>query len=425
VALRWFPVTEPRAANLRPGERATIACLAVDREQAGIVHGYIVGHFREILAVAAMVTKESKNGLELNNGVDILVVTSNYRAARGKSYQVIIFDEVAFWRDEETSTNPDKEIYRGLRPGMATLPNSMLIGIASTHKRAGLAYDRYAQYFGKNSDRYLVVHAPSTTLNPTLDQEEIDAAFADDPAAARADYFSEWRDDLAGYIPRDLIEGAVDQGIQVRPYRPGINYLAFDDTAEGVSPAGDSFCAAIAHKDGDELILDWCVEHKPPFNTAAVTHQIAEVLKAYRISQILGDAHSVGFSTNEYARHGIKRLESCELSKSELYLEVLPAFSAGRIRLLANDRVVSQFCSLERRTIVGAADKVDHPRGAHDDLANAVAGALWRAASKTGKLNITQETLHTMKASGHCRASRAGFSSTVDTYRMALFTRRV
>ena len=109
MALRWFPVTEPRAANLRPGERATIACLAVDREQAGIVHGYIVGHFREILAVAAMVTKESKNGLELNNGVDILVVTSNYRAARGKSYQVIIFDEVAFCAMKRPAPTPTKK----------------------------------------------------------------------------------------------------------------------------------------------------------------------------------------------------------------------------------------------------------------------------------------------------------------------------
>jgi hypothetical protein len=188
-------------------------------------------------------------------------------------------------------------------------------------------------------------------------------------------------------------------------------------------PQATASVLRIAHKDGDELILDWCVEHKPPFNTATVIHQLAEVLKAYHVSQILGDAHSVGFSTNEYARHGIKRLESCELSKSEMYLEVLPAFSAGRIRLLANDKLVSQFCSLERRTIVGAADKVDHPRGAHDDLANAVAGALWRAASKTGKLNITQETLHTMKAPGRYHASRAGFSRAVDGYQMAQFTR--
>jgi hypothetical protein len=247
---------DPKQANLRPGERATIACLAVDRFQAAIVHGYIVGYFREIPALAAMINKEMKDGLELTNGVDILVVTSNYRAARGKSYQIIIFDEVAYWRDEETSVNPDKEIYRGMRPGMASLPDSMLIGITSTYKRSGLAYDRFANYHGKNSDRYLVVHAPSQTFNPSLDQQEIDAAMADDPVAARADYFSEWRDDLAGYIPRQLIESAVDP-VPVRPCKSGINYLAFEDGSEGVSPTGDSYAAAIAHRAGDDLILDW------------------------------------------------------------------------------------------------------------------------------------------------------------------------
>src|SRR4051794_9677563 len=34
--------------RLRPGERASVICLAVDREQAKIVHRYIAGYFREI-----------------------------------------------------------------------------------------------------------------------------------------------------------------------------------------------------------------------------------------------------------------------------------------------------------------------------------------------------------------------------------------
>jgi len=36
-----------------------------------------------------------------------------------------------------------------------------------------------------------------------------------------------------------------------------------------------------------------------------------------------------------------------------------------------------QFVSLERTSVRGSArDRVDHPRGFHDDLANAAAGAL-------------------------------------------------
>jgi hypothetical protein len=41
---------------------------------------------------------------------------------------------------------------------------------------------------------------------------------------------------------------------------------------------------------------------------------------------------------------------------------------------LDNQRLAAQLCSLERRTARGGRDSIDHPPGAHDDLANAVAG---------------------------------------------------
>jgi hypothetical protein len=38
-----------------------------------------------------------------------------------------------------------------------------------------------------------------------------------------------------------------------------------------------------------------------------------------------------------------------------------------------------QFLGLERRATRGGRDTVDHPRGGHDDVSNAVAGALVHA----------------------------------------------
>jgi hypothetical protein len=60
--------------------------------------------------------------------------------------------------------------------------------------------------------------------------------------------------------------------------------------------------------------------------------------------------------------------------KSDLYRELLPVLNAGRIELLDNPRLVSQLCALERRTARGGRDSIDHPPGAHDDIANSVAG---------------------------------------------------
>jgi hypothetical protein len=42
--------------------------------------------------------------------------------------------------------------------------------------------------------------------------------------------------------------------------------------------------------------------------------------------------------------------------------------------LLDDQRLVTQLSSLERRTARSGRDSIDHPPGAHDDVANCVAG---------------------------------------------------
>jgi hypothetical protein len=47
---------------LRPGERAVVLCLAVDREQAKIILGYIKSFFSTIPALKGLVTKRFRTG---------------------------------------------------------------------------------------------------------------------------------------------------------------------------------------------------------------------------------------------------------------------------------------------------------------------------------------------------------------------------
>ena len=65
-----------------------------------------------------------------------------------------------------------------------------------------------------------------------------------------------------------------------------------------------------------------------------------------------------------------------ERDRSAAYLEALPLFTAGNVRLIDNSRLVAQFAALERRTSAVGKDRVDHGPGGHDDLCNAVALAL-------------------------------------------------
>ena len=73
------------------------------------------------------------------------------------------------------------------------------------------------------------------------------------------------------------------------------------------------------------------------------------------------------------------------LTKSEIYLHVLPLFTARRVDLLDVPRLVDQLCGLKRKVGQGGRESVDHPRGGHDDLANSVCGLLWRLSPTVSK----------------------------------------
>jgi hypothetical protein len=128
-----------KVVRLRRGERATVMCLACDRDQARIVLDYTRAYFEAIKYLKRMVKRERASGLELSNGVDVAVHTNDFRAVRGRAILCAILDECAFWRDERFAA-PDIETYNAIVPGTATLPGSMIIGISSPHKKSGLLH---------------------------------------------------------------------------------------------------------------------------------------------------------------------------------------------------------------------------------------------------------------------------------------------
>jgi len=402
---------DPRG-KLRRGERASVLCLAVDREQAGIVLGYIKSYFAEIPYLKRMVTNETINGLELSNGVDIVVATNDYRSVRGRAVALAILDEVAYWRDDR-SVAPDTETYNAIVPGTVTV-SGMIIGISSPHRKSGLLYERWREHYGQKGD-VLVIRAPSLTMNPTLDKKLIDKEIERDPAVGRAEWLAEWREDLASYIDRALIEAAVDVGVVVRPRIPNVTYHAFCDPSGG---SADSMALAIAHREGETIILDCLVERPAPFNPAVVTGEMTKTLHEYGLTQCRGDRYGAQWVVQSFAANGITYLHS-HIDRSTIYANAVPLFTSGRTRLLDNRKLVGQLAALERRT-TATRDKIDHPRGARDDLANAAAGALVAAADRRNEVKI-------VGGWGVFTAPRRGFPGSIGgtaedaAYRAAMF----
>ena len=86
----------------------------------------------------------------------IEIHTCSFRVTRGYTFAAVLADETAFWRDE-TSANPDVEIFRALRPGLANIPGAMLLNASSPYRKAGVLHATFARHFGKGDAVYLHV----------------------------------------------------------------------------------------------------------------------------------------------------------------------------------------------------------------------------------------------------------------------------
>jgi hypothetical protein len=349
--------------------------------------------------LAEMVVRETAIGFELNNKIDVAVTTNSFRSVRGRSILCAILDETAFWLDEN-SANPDEEVLTAIKPALARIPGSIVVGISTPYRKKGLLWKKFKQHFGKDGGDVLVIRASTRQMNPTIDQSFIDEALEDDPAKAKAEWLAEFRDDIGGWADFALIEQAVDLGATVRPPLANrkFKYWSFVDMSGGVR---DSATCAIAHDENGVAVLDLILEIRAPFNPTSAVAQIAAVLKSYGLHETVGDRYAAQWVVDAFAKCGIRYRHS-ERDRSSIYLDALPLFTAGKVRLVDNKRLVSQFSSLERRTSSIGKDRVDHGPGGHDDLCNAAAGALVLAAAPAYEAPMPQfGTYGSVSSSNH------------------------
>ncbi len=376
----WLAAAE--YPQLSTGETAIVVHIAPDKRQAEIDLSYSRGIVKDSKLLRAELIADTADGLEFAHRTRLEVATASYRTVRGRTLAGGIVDESAFLRADDSAL-PDKELVRALRPGLLTL-HGLLLVISSPHRKVGILYDAHRKYFGNDKlDRGLYIQASSRDLNPSLDEQDIAEAMEDDPAAALSEYGGHFRADLQGFLDDETVDAAIVMGRRMLPRSLRCKHVAFADPSGG---RGDSFTLAIAHQEpapagtqAGRVVLDCLQAVAPPFDPESVVSSMAETLKSYGLQEVTGDAYAGEWVPAAFRRFGITYKPS-ELTRSEIYLEILPMFSQGRVELLDLPVLRTQLLLLERRTRAGGRDSVDHPRGAHDDHANAAAGALRLAA---------------------------------------------
>jgi hypothetical protein len=355
---------------LSPGERGLVLCIAPDQRQATITLDYIEAAFRGSPMLSTLVSERISDTLRLTNGIDIEVRAASFRRLRGVTAVAVIASECAFWQSDETS-NADVDILAAVRPALATTGGPLIL-ITTPYARRGEVWDLYRKYYGPDGDpSILIVQGTAREFNSTLPQSVVERALERDHAAASAEYLAQFRSDIESYVSREAVLACVD-GIRERAPIERVSYFGFVDPSGG---SADSMTLAVAHQETAGAMLDCVREVRPPFSPEDVVEEFARLLKSYRVTKVVGDRYAGEWPRERFRTCGIV-YDPAAKPKSDIYRDVLPMINSGRVRLLDHQRLISQLCSLERRSSRGGRDSIDHPPGTHDDLCNAACGVL-------------------------------------------------
>lgn len=372
---------------LGPGERATIMVIATDRKQARVIFRYVRG-LLSIPILRPLIERETTEIIDLKNAVSIEIAAASYRTSRGYTIAAVLCDEIAFW-DTEGAAEPDYSILDALRPGLGTLPGAMLLCASSPYAQSGALFDAFRRYHGRDDAPVLVWKAPTRVMNATFPQATFDAAMERDAANASSEYGAIFRTDVQAFVAREAIDSCVSRGVYERQPIAGCRYVGFCDPSGGQN---DAMTMAVAHREGDIVVLDCLRSRKPPFSPDSVVAEFASVFKVYGVHRIEGDRYAGQWPVEAFRKQRVEYVAAAK-TKSDIYVSLLPAINSRRCDLLDDARLISELAGLERRTARGGRDSIDHRPGFHDDTVNAAAGAIVALFEQAGPVVIPQELL--------------------------------
>jgi hypothetical protein len=87
-----------------------------------------------------------------------------------------------------------------------------LLLASSPYAKKGELYNAFRRHYGKDDARVLFWKAPTELMNSRVDKRIIEEARESDPEAARAEYDAEFRDDLADFVTREVVDSVTMWG---------------------------------------------------------------------------------------------------------------------------------------------------------------------------------------------------------------------
>ena len=244
-----------------------------------------------------------------------------------------------------------------------------------------MLYTRHRDFFGRSDPNVLVVEGPSVSFNPLLDPGEVARAVAEDPVGATAEWEGTFRSDLSLYLDEATIERAIDRDRPMELPARESRYSAFVDVSGG---RHDAFALVVGHKDGVLFIVDVVRVWEAPFDPSHVMPEVQSVLNYYKVREVRGDDYAAEWAVAGFKERGLRYVGS-EHTKNECFLEALPQFSRGLVRIPEHAKLIHELRFLERTVHRSGRDTVSKPkRNGSDDVANALCGWIAHAGKASG-----------------------------------------
>ena len=410
-------------AHLARGERAVIPLVAQDQRATRVAFSYIRDSLVGSSLLNSMVADVLSLEIVLTNRTTILCFPCTLRSLRGWSVPAGVLDELGYFRIEGQADS-DAEIQAAIRRGMLAFPSPRLVKISTPYMKSGILYDDFRRGFGQDNPDLLVWRASSQLMNPTILSSRLEEERRKDPGRFSREYEAEFGEDLDAFLPTELVAGAVISGRVALPPVAGAGpYFAAVDPSGGGS---DAFTVAIVHTEGPRIVQDvmrgWSGSRSRPLELAAVTAGIADLCRRYGVSYVLGDRYAA-----EWVRQAFRdaRLAywAAPWTKAEAYRELEPLLVAGQLDLLEHPELLRELRCLERRYHPGGRIAIDHPSGAHDDHANALALAVAHALRSRSR--DTEFDENDRPEGSFERFARGGSEQELDDLKRAVLARGV
>lgn len=456
--------------RIMPDDEIRISCIATRAEQAGTLFNRITGHLERSDYFAKYRNDPTAEYMQLSTQRDIeeygekqrpsikvVAAPCSSRGLRSHNNIVVIFDEFAYFFEEQTSSDKsDTAIYEAVTPSIAGFnspegnPHGRVIAISSPAARQGKFHELYELSLGPDGNNWLMIKAPTWEINSGLSSKYLRGKYIENPFTYMVEYGAEFSDRIAAWIDNEqilrvnIIPGLKEKTISYErtPHFMGIDLAQKNDgTAIAICHVIrkeidgvlrniielDAVDVRYASEEGKEFLhlddlADWIKSYTEKF---FITKGVIDQWGAFGLLPLLKD-------------RGLNQIEMMHMSRdlnSQIYQNLMSHMIDGTLRIPeGNERMlgtkmttdlplVTELLSLRATIHSKYLVTVEAPqvKGAHDDMSSAYSRAVYLASDHVaGKKGITQNlVIKTSSASGSSYRQYA-----LKAKRSALYTNR-